>query len=136
MSAFLFTKALFNDEEIPVFNHGDMRRNFTYVDDVIQGILACITKPPSITPNTSTPPHRIYNIGNNRSENLMDFIHLLEEYTGKKAKIRFEPIQPGDVKDTIADISDTTRDFGFIPKTNIEEGLKHFVEWYKSFYGI
>lgn len=136
MSAFLFTKALFNDEEIPVFNHGDMRRNFTYIDDVIRGVLGCMENPPFVDTNSSQPPTRIYNIGNSRSENLMDFIQLLEKHTGKKARIRFEPIQPGDVKETIADISDTTQDFGFVPKTNIEEGLKRFVEWYKEFYGV
>lgn len=136
MSAFLFTKALFNNEEIAVFNYGDMRRNFTYIEDIVQGVLACMAKPSAVNPNSPAPPHRIYNIGNNRSENLMDFIQVLEKHTGKKAKIRFEPIQPGDVKETIADISDTTQNFGFVPKTNIEEGLKYFVEWYRGFYGV
>lgn len=132
MSAFLFTKAILEDQEIPVFNHGDMRRNFTYIDDIIQGVIRCLHKPPV----QQTIPHRVYNIGNSRSEPLMHFIKTLENTIGKKAKIRFEGMQPGDVKETIADISDTTQDFGFIPKTNIEDGLKHFVEWYRSFYGI
>ncbi len=145
MSAFIFTKSILKDEKIPVFNHGDMRRNFTYVDDIVQGIIACldrfsdknqkINNLRSLAEET-TVPHRLYNIGNNRSESLMDFIQTLEKIIGKKAKIHFEPMQPGDVKETIADISESTRDFEFLPKTNIEEGLKHFVTWYRSFYGI
>ncbi len=126
MSAFIFTEAIFKNQEIPVFNQGDMRRNFTYIDDIVRGTIACLDTPQS--------RHRIYNIGNNRSEPLMGFIQTLENIIGKKAKIRFEAMQPGDVKETIADISDTTRDFGFLPKTHIEEGLKHFVSWYKNYY--
>lgn len=132
MSAFLFTKAILAEEEIPVFNFGEMRRNFTYVADIVQGIVGCLDKAP---PQDSVP-HRIYNIGNNRSENLMDFIHTLEAIIGKKALIRFEPMQPGDVKETIADIEDTTRDFGFKPTVNIKEGLKNFVTWYREYYDI
>lgn len=132
MSAFLFTKAILEDKEIAVFNHGDMRRNFTYIDDIVQGTIACLDK----SPTNNKVLHRIYNIGNNRSEPLMHFIETLEKTIGKKAKIRFEDMQPGDVKETIADISDTIQDFGFMPKTNIEEGLKQFVSWYRSFYGI
>lgn len=129
MSAFIFTHAIFKNQEIPVFNQGDMRRNFTYIDDIVTGTIACLDNPPR-----PHPEHRIYNIGNNRSEPLMDFIHTLENIIGKKANIRFEPMQPGDVKETIADISDTTRDFGFLPKTHIEEGLKNFVSWYRNYY--
>lgn len=131
MSAFLFTKAILADQEIPVFNQGDMRRNFTYIDDIVAGTIGCLDTPPN-----KNLLHRVYNIGNNRSEPLMDFIHTLETAIGKKAQIRFEPMQPGDVKETIADISDTTRDFGFLPKTNIAEGLNNFVTWYRSFYGV
>lgn len=127
MSAFLFTKAILNEEELPVFNQGDMRRNFTYIDDIVRGTIACLDKPQGAQ-------HRVYNIGNNRSEPLMHFISVIEKAVGKKAKIRFEGMQPGDVKETIADISDTTRDFNFMPKTNIEEGLAHFVAWYRKFY--
>jgi UDP-glucuronate 4-epimerase len=129
MSAFLFTKAILEETEIPVFNYGEMKRNFTYIDDIIQGTIACLDKP---EPNT----HRLYNIGNNQSEKLLDFITILEKIIGKKAKMRLEPIQAGDVKETLADISDTTRDFGFMPTTHIEDGLKTFVEWYRSFYAI
>lgn len=130
MSAFIFTDAIFSDEEIPVFNQGDMRRNFTYIDDIVAGTIACLDNPP----NPHSPLHRIYNIGNNRSEPLMGFIQTLENIIGKKAKIRFEAMQPGDVKETIADISDTTRDFGFLPKTHITEGLTQFVSWYRKYY--
>lgn len=131
MAAYIFTKSLFEGTEIPVFNQGNMRRNFTYIDDIVNGILGCLRKPP-----LTIPPHRVYNIGNSQSESLMDYIHVLEKLTGKKANMRFEALQPGDVKETIADITDTTRDFGFKPTTNIEEGLAQFVAWYKSYHGI
>lgn len=134
MSAFIFTKAIFQGAEIPVFNQGDMRRNFSYIDDIVSGTVACLDLgAKQKTPETT---HQVYNIGNNQSAPLMDFIHALETLIGKKAKIRFEPLQAGDVKETIADISDTTRDFGFLPKTNIEEGLKNFVEWYRNYYAL
>lgn len=137
MSAFIFTKSILEGKEITVFNHGDMKRNFTYIGDIVQGTIACLNKPPG-TQNVAEKivPHRVYNIGNNRSENLMDFIQTLERIIGQKAKIRFEAIQPGDVKETIADITDTTRDFNFIPITNIEEGLTNFVKWYRNFYNV
>lgn len=132
MSAFIFTKSILEDKPIPVFNHGDMRRNFTYIDDIVQGIIGCLDSPPV----NMTVPNRIYNIGNNQSESLMDFIKTIENAIGKKAIIQFEGMQPGDVKETIADITDTTKDFGFLPKTNIDEGIKNFVTWYRNFYGI
>ncbi len=144
MSAFIFTKAIIEGKEIPVFNQGDMRRNFTYIEDIVQGTIGCLDKPPHPPyghplpqggEGTLSVPHRVYNIGNNKAEELMHFIHVLEDIIGKKANIRFEPIQPGDVKETVADILDTTRDFNFLPKTHIEEGLKQFVTWYRSFYG-
>lgn len=128
MSAFIFTKAILNEQPLPVFNHGDMRRNFTYIDDVIQGVMGCLNNPPK------TPIHRLYNIGNNKSVPLMDFIHSLEKQLGKKAILDFQPMQAGDVKETIADITDTQRDFGFQPKTHIEQGLGHFTRWYQEFY--
>jgi UDP-glucuronate 4-epimerase len=130
MSAFIFTKAIIDGTEMPVFNQGKMRRNFTYVDDIVEGTIACLDRP------AQTPYHRVYNIGNNKSEDLMEYVRTLETLVGKKANIRFEPLQQGDVKETIADISDSTRDFGFLPKTNIQEGLQHFVDWYKKYYGV
>ena len=132
MSAFIFTRAILENQENPVFNYGDMRRNFTYIDDIVQGTIACLDTPPA----PEAAQHRLYNLGNDRAESLMDFIHTLEKIIGKKAHINLMPIQPGDVKETIADITKTTQDFGFQPKTNIDEGLTHFVHWYREFYGI
>lgn len=129
MSAFIFTKAILNNQPIPVFNHGDMRRNFTYIDDIVQGVMGCLNNPPK------TPTHRVYNIGNNESVALMDFIRQLEHYLGKTAVLDMQPMQPGDVKETIADISDTQKDFGFQPTTDIQTGLKQFTDWYRGFYG-
>jgi len=126
MSAFIFTKAILNNKKIPVYNHGDMRRNFTYIDDIISGTVNCL-----FSQNLKS---RVYNLGNSRSENLLDFINTLEQHLGKKAKLDFQPIQPGDVKDTIADINAAQRDFAFYPKTNISAGLKNFVNWYQEYY--
>ena len=133
MAAFLFTKGIVNDEEIKVYNNGDMRRNFTYIDDIVTGAIGCLDHPP-VDSQGAQSLLRLYNIGNDRSEHLMDFIQTLENILNKKAKICFEPLQPGDVKDTIADITATQRDFQFQPKTNIREGLEKFVHWYKDYY--
>lgn len=132
MSAFIFTKAILDGNDVPVFNYGDMKRNFTYIDDAVEGTIHCLYSPPKIT--EGEVPARIYNIGNNRSEALLDFIHTLEKHLNKKAKIKLEPMQAGDVKETVADISQTTKDFGFIPKTDIDEGLRKYIEWYKTYY--
>jgi UDP-glucuronate 4-epimerase len=134
MSAFLFTKAILEDQQISIFNHGNMRRNFTYIDDVVKGTLSCLETPPLV--EDVTPPHRLYNIGNNRSEALLDFIATLEKIIGKTAKKCFEDLQPGDVPETIADIRATQQDFHFEPSTNIEEGLAKFVAWYRHYYGV
>jgi len=134
MSAFIFTKAIIENEEIPVFNRGIMRRNFTYIDDIVKGVIAALDKPPLLLPNSV--PHRIYNLGNDRSENLMDFIATLEKIIGKKARLQLLPMQPGDVKETLADITETTQDLGFIPLTNIDQGLLNFVNWYQDFYKV
>jgi UDP-glucuronate 4-epimerase len=130
MSAFIFTRAILNGQPVPVFNHGDMRRNFTYIDDIVQGVTCCLANP------SPTRQHRVYNIGNNESVGLMDFIGCLEQHLGKKAQIDFKPMQPGDVRETIADISDTQRDFGFKPTTQINTGLGYFTDWYRSYYGL
>lgn len=126
MAYFKFTKAILAGETIQVYNHGDMRRDFTFVEDIVDGILAVTAKPQGA--------HRIYNLGNSRSEHLPDMIHLLEEYLGKKAVIEYLPMQAGDVQDTFADVSASTADFGFAPKTPLSEGLKPFVKWYREFY--
>ncbi len=130
MSAFIFTKAILENQDVPVFNFGDMKRNFTYIDDAANATIACLFSPPTQTENSP----RLYNIGNDRSEALLDFIKILEKHLDKKAKIKLEPMQAGDVKETIADISNTTKDFGFVPKTNIDQGLKAYVDWYKNYY--
>lgn len=134
MSAFIFTKAILNNQKIPVYNYGDMRRNFTYIDDIISGTINCLFSVNNVDAQNNNLSN-VYNLGNNRAESLMDFISELERQLGKKAEIDFQPMQPGDVKETIADISASEEDFGFAPKTNIAEGLKNFVAWYKEYYG-
>jgi UDP-glucuronate 4-epimerase len=132
MSAFLFVKAILEGRPIRIFNHGNMRRDFTYIDDIVEGILAVAASAPA----SDTPPYRVYNIGNHRSESLMRFVAVIEEALGKKAEILLEPMQPGDVLETFADIEPIRRDFGFEPKTSIDEGIPRFVEWYHTFYGV
>lgn len=134
MAAFIFTKAICNGDPFPVFNQGNMRRNFTYIDDVVAGTIGCLNNPPAKPDDVV--PYKLYNIGNNRSEKLLRFIEILEHLVGKEAKIQLEPMQPGDVQETIADITASTQDFGFEPKTNIEEGLENFVNWYKEYYNV
>ncbi len=131
MSAFIFTRKILNGEAIPVFNNGEMRRDFTYIDDIVAGMLGGLEKPPG---DLNTAPHRVYNIGNNKSEPLMRFISLIEEVLGQKAEIEFLPMQPGDVKETYADIDATKRDFGFVPSTTIDQGIPKFIEWYKTYH--
>jgi UDP-glucuronate 4-epimerase len=131
MSTYLFVKAILEDEPIRVFNRGDMRRDFTFVDDIVDGVMAVAF---------SSPPeggalYKLYNIGNHRSESLMRFIQLIEESLGRKARIILEPMQTGDVKETFADIEAIRRDYGFEPRTSIEEGIPKFVRWYREFYG-
>jgi UDP-glucuronate 4-epimerase len=132
MSAFLFVKAILAGKPISVFNHGDMRRDFTYIDDIVTGVVAVSDHIPS----GDGPPYRVYNIGNHRSEPLMRMISIIEESLGKKAEIVFEPMQPGDVKETFADIEALRRDVGFEPSTAIDEGIPRFVRWYREFYGV
>ena len=133
MAPFIFTSSIAAGKPIKVFNHGKMKRDFTYVDDIVSGVVAALAVPPA---DTGAPPCRILNIGNNRSENLMDFIATIEGAVGKKAIIEFEPIQPGDVPETYADISETTAVTGYIPTTTIADGIPKFVEWYKDYYKV
>ena len=130
MAYWTFTEKILRGEPIPVFNHGDMKRDFTYVDDVTEGVIACLDHPPA------EGIHRLYNIGNNKPEALADFIAILERLLGRKAARRDEPMQPGDVKETYADISAITREIGFAPKTSLEDGLRRFVAWYRDFYKV
>lgn len=131
MAAFLFTRAILAGEPIRVFNNGEMWRDFTYVDDIVAGVLAAVARKPS-----TTPPHAIYNLGNHRSEKLTDFIAVLEKALGRPAQVRFEPMQPGDVARTYADIEASRRDLGFDPKTPIGEGIPRFVAWYRDHYRV
>lgn len=132
MAAFLFVKAILAGQPITVFNHGDMRRDFTFVDDIVAGVVAVADKQPS-GPGV---PAKVYNIGNHRSETLTRFISLIEDALGMKAQIAFGPMQPGDVKETFADIQPLIDDFGFQPKTRIDEGVPLFVKWYREFYNV
>lgn len=145
MAYYKFTKAILAGDEIPVFNYGDMRRDFTYIDDVVNGIVKVAShraqpnyKWDGLVPDpaTSYAPYRIYNIGNNKPVELMTFIHVLENKIGKKAKIKLLPMADGDVKETYADISQLQHDFDFNPGTRIEEGLDKFITWYKSYYNV
>lgn len=133
MAAYLFTKAIFAGETIRVFNHGDMKRDFTYIDDIITGVLACLDHPPE---DGDEPPHRLYNIGNNRSEPLLRFIEVIEKAVGRKAKLEMVPMGPGEIKETYADISAMEQDFGFKPETTIDEGIPRFVDWYRDYHGV
>jgi UDP-glucuronate 4-epimerase len=133
MAAYLFTKHIMADQPIKVFNNGDMRRDFTYIDDIVAGVLAALDKP-AVSVN-GAPPVAVYNLGNSRAEKLMDFIGVVESAIGKKAQYDFQPLQPGDVVETFADISVSTRDLGFKPVTSISIGVPRFVEWFKSYHG-
>ena len=137
MAMWIFTKAILAGEPIEVFNHGRMRRDFTYIDDIVAGVIASLDRPPpddgAEKPGGSVAPHRIYNIGNNRSEELMRLIGLLEQACGRKAELRMLPLQPGDVEATYADIGAIRNDLGFEPSTPIDLGVPRFVDWYRSY---
>jgi UDP-glucuronate 4-epimerase len=130
MAYYSFTRNIIGDKPIKVFNNGDLSRDFTYINDIIEGIIRLLDKPPAAE-NQSLPPYAIYNIGNNTPVKIMDFIQILEKLIGKKARIDYLPMQPGDVKETYADISDLQYAIGYRPSTPIKEGLREFVEWYK-----
>jgi UDP-glucuronate 4-epimerase len=145
MALFIFTKAILEGTPIEVFNHGKMQRDFTYIDDIVEGVIRTLDR--SATPNpswsgerpdpgTSSAPARIYNIGNHQPAELMRFIEVLEQALGRKAEKKLMPLQPGDVPATYADIDDLSRDVGFTPATPIEEGIPRFVKWYREFYRL
>ncbi len=145
MALFLFTKAMLHDEPIKVFNHGKMERDFTYVDDIVNGISRMISIPAEPNPSwdpenpdpaSSSAPFRVYNIGNNKPVKLLDFIKAIEKYTGKKAIMEMEPIQPGDVEKTWANVDDLIGRFDYKPDTPVDEGIKRFIDWYKMYYGF
>lgn len=132
MAYFSFTKAIIEGQPIKIFNHGDMYRDFTYIDDIVEGIIKLMPHIP--TPDENNARYKVYNIGNNQPEKLMDFVQTLEVCIGKEAKKEFCPMQPGDVYQTYADVTDLMKDVGFKPSTSIQEGLTHFVDWYQSYY--
>jgi UDP-glucuronate 4-epimerase len=143
MALFLFTKAILNNEPIKVFNNGDMQRDFTYIDDIVEGVVRVMNNIPeadpdwtSDTPNPSTScvPYKLYNIGNNQPVALMAFIEAIENAIGKKAVKEYLPLQPGDVPATYADVNDLIKDTGFKPSTSIVDGINNFVKWYKKYY--
>lgn len=140
MAPWLFTDAILNGRPIKVFNNGDMRRDFTYVDDIVEGVVATLDNPPpddgAAKPGGSVAPHRIYNIGNNRSEELSRFIDVIEAACGRKAVREYQPMQPGDVKDTYADIGAIQADLGFAPRATLDEGIPRFVKWFRDYSGV
>jgi len=140
MMMWIFTKAIMAGQPIPVFNHGDMYRDFTYIADIIAGVTASLDNPPpddgTVKAGGSTKPHRLYNIGNHRSEHLMKVVEILESECGRKAEIDFQPMQPGDVRQSFADIDAISRDLGYAPTTSIDVGVPNFVRWYKDYHGL
>lgn len=132
MAYFKFVDAIANNKSIDVYNHGKMQRDFTYIDDVVEGIIRVLHQPPNL--DTTTPPYKLYNIGNNQPVTLMRFIEVIETAMGKAAEKNFLPMQPGDVPATYADVDALMNDVGFQPKTSIEEGIQKFVTWYRSYY--
>lgn len=137
MAMWLFTDAIMAGRPIRLFNHGRMKRDFTFVDDVVEGLLACLSRPPvdngEVKAGGSFAPHALYNIGNNRSEELGRVVELIEQYVGRKAVVEMTAMQPGDVPDTFADVSAIARDHGFRPRTSIDEGVPRFVQWLKDY---
>ncbi len=145
MALFLFTKAILENRPIDVFNNGNMERDFTFIDDIVEGVVRVIDKIPegdfdwqgdSPDPASSYCPYRVYNIGNNNKEQLLRYIQVLEDCLGKKADKNFMPLQPGDVPATYANVDDLVKDFDYKPNTSIEEGIARFVGWYKEYYQI
>jgi UDP-glucuronate 4-epimerase len=145
MALFLFTRAILAGQPIDVFNHGKMQRDFTYIDDIVEGVVRVADRVPqpnpawdaiAADPGTSSAPYKVYNIGGNRPVELLHFIQVLEQTLGKSAEKRFLPLQPGDVVSTCADTTDLERDTGFRPATSVEDGIARFVAWYREYYGV
>ena len=144
MALFKFTKSILDDEPIDVYNYGNHRRDFTYVDDIVEGVIRVLDRIPEPDPewsgdapdrSSSTAPYRIYNIGCHQPVELMRFIEILEERLGKKAKKNLLPLQPGDVPETYADVSELVEDVGYSPSTPVEVGVARFVDWYRAYHG-
>ena len=140
MMMWIFTRKIMAGEPIPVFNHGDMWRDFTYIDDIVSGVVSCLDNP---APDDglekaggSLKPHRLYNIGNHKSEHLMRVVEILEGECGRKAELELLPMQPGDARQSFADITAISRDLGFAPTTSIDVGVPNFVRWYREYHGF
>jgi len=145
MALFLFTRAILAGEPINVFNYGKHRRDFTYVDDIVEGVIRVLDRVPEPNPSwtgaepdsaSSAAPYRLYNIGNNRPVELMHYIETLERCLGKTAEKQLLPLQPGDVPDTYADVTELVEDVGYQPSTTVEDGIARFVDWYRDYYGV
>jgi UDP-glucuronate 4-epimerase len=145
MALFKFTKAILAREKIPVFNYGKHRRDFTYIDDIVEGVIRVLDQPAQPNPNwsgaepdsgTSMAPWRVYNIGNNSPVELMDYIAALEKALGKKAHMDMLPLQPGDVPDTYADVTDLVEHFHYKPATPVDQGVANFVAWYRNYFNM
>ena len=140
MALFKFTRGILNDQPIPVFNRGEMVRDFTYVDDIVEGVVRVIDRPATVSDGVNEPdrsasaPWRIFNIGNSHRVSLMDYIQALEKALGKQATLDFLPMQDGDVPATEADVTALESDLGYRPRVKVEEGVQHFVDWYRSYY--
>ena len=145
MALFKFTRNILAGEPIDVFNYGNHRRDFTYIDDIVEGVIRVLDRPAQPNPDwsgespdsaTSSAPYRLYNIGNQHPVELMRYIEVLEDCLGKKAEKNLLPLQPGDVPDTYADVTDLVRDTGYQPDTPVEEGVARFVDWYLDYYDV
>jgi UDP-glucuronate 4-epimerase len=145
MALFKFTRAMLAGESIPVFNYGKHRRDFTYIDDIVEGVVRVLGRPATSNPKwsgdnpdsgSSLAPWRVYNIGNNSPIELMDYIGALEKALDVKADMEFLPLQPGDVPDTYADVEDLVSEFNYKPATSVETGVSRFVEWYRGYYRL
>lgn len=145
MALFIFTKAILEGKPIDIYNNGNMKRDFTYVDDIVEGLARVLNHIPASNkkwsgshpdPSTSIAPYKIYNIGNNNPVALMDFIHAIENQLGQEAQKNYMPLQPGDVPATWADVSDLIEDLAYKPTTSVEEGVSRFIEWYRGYYGL
>jgi UDP-glucuronate 4-epimerase len=145
MAYFSFTRSILEGKPINVFNNGNHSRDFTYIDDIIEGVVRVLDRVPEPNPDwsgdhpdsaSSTAPYRLYNLGNNEPVELMHYIGVLEKCLGMEAEKNMLPMQPGDVQATYADIDDLVRDVGYRPATTVEDGLAQFVEWYRDFYGV
>ena len=133
MALFEFTRRILADQPIDVFNHGNHRRDFTYIDDIVEGVVRVLDQPPRA--DAGSPPYRLYNIGNNEPVELLRFIEVIEDALGRRARKNLLPMQAGDVPTTYADIEPLVRDFGYRPRTSIETGVARFVDWYRDYYG-